>query len=103
MAHRFSCPAACVIFLDQGSNPCSLHWQMDSYPLDHQGSPELGKSRRRDCLSLENQVVVERRRKPLLAREMEREWSLMLDRFRLGGEKTSQDSPAAETQKTGQG
>ena len=52
---------------------------------------------------MENQVVVERRRKPLLAREMEREWSLMLDRFRLGGEKTSQDSPAAETQKTGQG
>ena len=29
------------IFLDQGSNPCPLHWQMDSKPLDHQGSPAL--------------------------------------------------------------
>ena len=26
------------IFLDQGLNPCSLHWQADSLPLDHQGS-----------------------------------------------------------------
>ena len=23
---------------DQESNPCSLHWQVDSYPVDHQGS-----------------------------------------------------------------
>ena len=30
---------ACGIFLDQGSNLCPLHWQADSYPLDHQGSP----------------------------------------------------------------
>ena len=36
-------------------------------------------------------------------REMEREESLMLDRFRREGEKTFQDSPATETQKTGQG
>ena len=69
-----------------------------------------GKSRIRDIsknglseLSLENRAVVEWRRKPLLAREMEREESLMLDRFRLEGEKTFQDSPATETQKTGQG
>ena len=27
------------IFLDQGSNPCLLHWQVDSLPLSHQGSP----------------------------------------------------------------
>ena len=26
-----SCCAACGIFLDQGSNPCPLHWQADSY------------------------------------------------------------------------
>ena len=26
------------IFLSQGSNPCLLHWQMDSSPLSHQGS-----------------------------------------------------------------
>ena len=25
------------IFLDQGLNPCSLHWQADSLPLDHLG------------------------------------------------------------------
>ena len=30
---------ACGIFLDQGLNPCPLHWQVDSHPLDHQGSP----------------------------------------------------------------
>ena len=33
-----SCPVACGIFPDQGSNPCLLHWQADSLPLDHQGS-----------------------------------------------------------------
>ena len=31
--------AACGIFLDQGLNPCPLHWQADSQPLHHQGSP----------------------------------------------------------------
>ena len=39
VAHRLSCPAACGIFPDQGSNPCPLHWQAESYPLSHQGSP----------------------------------------------------------------
>ena len=33
------CPAAHGILLDQGLNPCPLHWQADSQPLDHQGSP----------------------------------------------------------------
>ena len=27
------------IFPDQGLNLCPLHWQVDSYPLHHQGSP----------------------------------------------------------------
>ena len=36
-----SCPQACGIFLDQWSNLCCLHWQADSYPLHHQGSPRL--------------------------------------------------------------
>ena len=27
------------ILPDQGWNPCPLHWQLDSYPLDPQGSP----------------------------------------------------------------
>ena len=37
--HGFSCPTACGIFLDQGLNLCPLHWQVDTYPLDHHGSP----------------------------------------------------------------
>lgn len=36
-AHRLSSLRADGIFPDQGSNPCSLYWQADSYPLD-QGS-----------------------------------------------------------------
>ena len=38
-AHGPSCSVACGIFPDQGSNPCPLHWQADSQPLRHQGSP----------------------------------------------------------------
>ena len=41
VAHGPSCSAACGIFPDQGSNPCPLHWQADSQPLHHQGSPCL--------------------------------------------------------------
>ena len=39
VAHGPSCSAACGIFPDQGSNPCPLHWQADSQPLCHLGSP----------------------------------------------------------------
>ena len=38
VAHWRSGLVACGIFLDQGSNPCPLHWQAYSWPLDHQGS-----------------------------------------------------------------
>ena len=38
VAHRLSCSSAYGIFLDQGSNPRLPHWQVDSLPLDHQGS-----------------------------------------------------------------
>ena len=41
VAHGPSCSGACGIFPDQGSNPCPLHWQVDSQPLRHQGSPEV--------------------------------------------------------------
>ena len=41
VTHSLSCPAACGIFPDQGSNLCPLHWQADSQPLDYQGSPVL--------------------------------------------------------------
>ena len=41
VAHGPSCSAARGIFPDQSSNPCHLHWQADSQPLRHQGSPSL--------------------------------------------------------------
>ena len=34
-AHGLICPMACGIFPDLGSNPCPLHWQAGSLPLDH--------------------------------------------------------------------
>ena len=37
--HRLSCSATYGIFLDQGSFPCLLRWQVDSLPLEHQRSP----------------------------------------------------------------
>ena len=40
-AHGLSCSTACGIFPDQGSNLCPLHWQEDSSPLRHQGSPGI--------------------------------------------------------------
>ena len=39
VAHGLSCSTACGIFPDQGLNPCPRHWQADSQPLRHQGSP----------------------------------------------------------------
>ena len=42
VAHRLSYPVACRIFPDEGSNPCSPHWQVDLLPLGkvlYQGSP----------------------------------------------------------------
>ena len=39
VAHGPSCSVACGIFPDQGSNPCPVHWQVDSQTLRHQGSP----------------------------------------------------------------
>ena len=39
VAHGPSCSVACGIFPDRGLNPCPLHWQADSQPLRHQGSP----------------------------------------------------------------
>ena len=39
--HRLTCSEAHGILPDKGSNPCCLHWQADSLPLSHQGSPPL--------------------------------------------------------------
>ena len=39
VVHRLNCSKACGIFPDEGSNLCLLHWQANSLPLSHQGSP----------------------------------------------------------------
>ena len=39
VAHGPGCSAACGILPDQGPNLRPLHWQADSQPLRHQGSP----------------------------------------------------------------
>ena len=39
---RLSCSAACGISSHQGLTLCPLHWQADSYPLYHLGSPHCG-------------------------------------------------------------
>ena len=42
VAHGPKCPVACGILVHRsGKNLCSLHWQADSQPLGHQGSPSL--------------------------------------------------------------
>ena len=41
IAHGLSCSSTCGIFLDQESNPCPLHCQVDCYPLYHQRSPRI--------------------------------------------------------------
>ena len=41
LAHGLSHSTACGIFPDQGSNPCPLHWQANSQPLRHRGSPRM--------------------------------------------------------------
>ena len=35
VAHELSCPVVCGIFPEQELNPCPLHWQKDSQPLNH--------------------------------------------------------------------
>ena len=37
VAHGLSCSAAYGIFPDQGSNPCLLHWQADSFNTEQPG------------------------------------------------------------------
>ena len=39
VTHGLRCFAVCGILPDQGLSPCLLHWQADSLPLKHQGSP----------------------------------------------------------------
>jgi len=41
VTHGLSFPTACGIFLDQESNSCSLHCQVDSQKLDHHEVPSI--------------------------------------------------------------
>ena len=52
VAHGPSCSAACGILPDQVSNPCPVHWQADSQPLRHEGSPLC-------CLEILNKLILE--------------------------------------------
>ena len=58
VAHGPSCSTACGILPDQGSNPCPLHWQADSQPLRHQGSPHPHFINSRQDGTLQCEVVV---------------------------------------------
>lgn len=55
--HRLSCSAARGIFPELGSNPCPLHWQMDSYLLCHQGCPECIFMIRKDHILVYSEVL----------------------------------------------
>ena len=53
VVHGVSCSVAGGIFPDLESNPCLVHWQVNSLPLNHQGSLDvvglLGWSLQRSC------------------------------------------------------
>ena len=57
VAHGPSRSAACGIFPDQGLNPYPPHWQADSQPLRHQGSPR-NITFKCSCSSLSNWLKV---------------------------------------------
>ena len=67
VAHGPSCSPACGIFPDQGSNPCPLHWQADSQPLRHQGSP-FAQSLIENSLSLLEKSIHHHLRKDIQVR-----------------------------------
>ena len=57
VAHVPSCSVACGIFPDQGSNLWPLHWQADSQPLHHQGSPYHNVFKVHPCCSMYHYYV----------------------------------------------
>ena len=54
--HGLICSTACGIFPDQELKPCLLHWQVDSLPLSHQGSPVQFSSVVQSCPTLCDRV-----------------------------------------------
>ena len=67
VTHWLSCSVACGVFPNQGLNLCLLHWQLDSLPLSHQGSPR--STFNRHCLSKIRKV------KPCLAQLFSTKWT----------------------------
>ena len=60
VTHGPNCSTACGILPDQGSNPCPLHWQVDSQPLRHQGSRKFlckAKTALKTALSLKRNPI----------------------------------------------
>ena len=66
MVHRLCCSSG--IFLDQGSNPCPLHWQADSSPLYHQGCPDpiLRKELARELETIEEVRTIVQKNQELI-------------------------------------
>ena len=57
VGHGLSCSMACGIFPDRESNPCPLHWQADSYPPYHQGSPRHHPFKKLVCNILVLEII----------------------------------------------
>ena len=85
VAHGLSCSETCGVFPDQGSNPCLLHWQAETLPLSHQGSPAiilvvLSPSQclldPRKCRAALSVGTSPRRVSPLLSRLQSTPWTL---------------------------
>ena len=68
VAHGPSCSVACGIFPDQGSTPCPLHWQADSQPPRHQGSPQMATS---------HSLLLHSESQPLIKRTWDRSFSFL--------------------------
>ena len=64
VAHGLSYPKTCGIFPDQGLNLCSLNWQVDSKPLDHQRSPLIFISVLFSCSVMSHSLQLQHARLP---------------------------------------
>ena len=57
VAQSLGCSTARGTFLDQGLNTCPLHWQADSYPLHHLGSPVVTQTATFTCQDCESHSI----------------------------------------------
>ena len=77
--HGLGCSTACGIFLDRGSNPCPLCWQVGSYPLYHPGSPSSYRTfYERRSLELEPRTQHPESRNLPLPNSDQRNWKMVL-------------------------